>query len=176
MGFTSEGMVISSTPCVLNSHRSPGRHYGLCQRRLTCSDPTSPVSGRLVGSCLLRAGSQTDGPVPSLALSHPRYCDKHEVQSCPLADCEVLRHDHPYRGRLGFPSLARVGRFLSVAERFLYYDLSPGSALAGGPGSPGIAQAPGPSLSPSDTLSAVASPGALVFRDGISPSSGALDS
>ena len=41
-------------------------------------DPTPPVSGRLVGSCLLGAGSQTDGPVPSLALSHPRDCDKRE--------------------------------------------------------------------------------------------------
>ena len=63
-----------------------------------------------------------------------------------------------------------------MAERFLYHDLSPVSALAGGPGLPGIARAPSPSLSPSDPLSAVASPGALVPRDGISLSSGALDS
>ena len=58
----------------------------------------------------------------------------------------------------------------------LYYDLSPGSALAGGPGSPGIARAPGPSRSPSDALSAVAYQGALIPRDGTSLSSGALAS
>ena len=66
-----------------------------------------------------------------------------------------------------FPSLAQV-------EKFLFYDLSPGSALAGGLGSPGIARASGPSRSPSDALSAVASQGALVPRDGPSLSSGAF--
>ena len=95
------------------------------------------------------------------------------VKKSDLVPSQTAKY-HPYRGRLGFPSLTRVGRFLSVAERFLYYDPSSGSALAGGPGSPGIARAPGPSLSPSDLFSAVASPGALVPRDGISLSSGAL--
>ena len=28
--------------------------------------------------------------------------DKREVRSCPLADCEVPRHDHRYQGRQGF--------------------------------------------------------------------------
>ena len=38
-----------------------------------------------------------------LALSHPRDCDKREeVASRALADCEVSRHDHRYRGRQGF--------------------------------------------------------------------------
>ena len=41
------------------------------------------------------------------ALSHPQDCDKREeVGSCALADCEVPRYDHQYRGRQGFPSLA----------------------------------------------------------------------
>ena len=46
----------------------------------------------------------------------------------------------------------------------LYHGRSPGSALAGGPRSPGFARAAGPSRSPSDALSAVASQGALVPR------------
>ena len=54
-----------------------------------------PLSGRLVGSLLLGAGSQTDRPVAPLALSHLRDCDKREeVGSRALADCEVPRHDH----------------------------------------------------------------------------------
>ena len=84
---------------------SPGLHQGLCSRVRVGSlarDPSYPASGRLVGSCLLGTGSHTGGPVPSLALSHPRDCDKREVRSCPLADCEVPRHDHPYCGRPGF--------------------------------------------------------------------------
>ena len=41
--------------------------------------------------------------VAPLALSHPRDCDKREeVGSRALADCEVPRHDHRYRGRQGF--------------------------------------------------------------------------
>ena len=55
----------------------------------------------------------------------------------------------------------------------LYHDLSPGSALAGGPRPSGFARASGPSRLPSDVLSAVASQGALVPRDGPSLSSGA---
>ena len=109
--------------------RSPGLHQGLRSRVSVGSlarDPTSPVSGRLVGSCLLRAGSQRGGSVPSLALLHPRVCDKREeVRSCPLADCEVPRHDHPYRGRQGF-SVWR--KFLSVAESF-YTITSPPAQL-----------------------------------------------
>ena len=61
-----------------------------------------------------------------------------------------------------------------MAKAKLHFDLSYGSALAGGPGSPGIARASGPSRSPSDALSAVASQGALVPRDRPSLSSGAF--
>ena len=56
----------------------------------------------------------------------------------------------------------------------LFHGCSPGSALAGGPRSPGFARAAGPSRSPSDELSAVASEGALVPRVIPSLSSGAL--
>ena len=56
----------------------------------------------------------------------------------------------------------------------LYLGRSPGSALPGGPRSPGFARAAGPSRSPSDALSAVASQGALVPRVRPSLSSGAF--
>ena len=46
----------------------------------------------------------------------------------------------------------------------MYHGCSPGSALAGGPLSPGFSRAAGSSRSPSDALSAVASQGALVPR------------
>ena len=79
--------------------RSPGLHQGRGRVSVgTLSrDQTSPLSGRLVGSLLLGAGSQTGLPVAALALSHPRDCDKREeVRSLALADCEVTRHDHRY--------------------------------------------------------------------------------
>ena len=86
--------------------RSPGLHQGLrsCVSLGTHSwDQTSLLSGRLVGSLLLGAGSQACHPVAPLALSHPRDCDKREeVGSRALADCAVSRHDHRYRGRQGF--------------------------------------------------------------------------
>ena len=83
---------------------------------------------------------------------------------------------------LGMTIHTEAGTVFRLAEipvgggELLYYDLSPGSALAGGPGSPGIARAPGPSWSPSDVLSARASQGALVPGDGTSLSSRALAS
>ena len=58
---------------------SPGLHQGLRSRvsvGTLARDQTSPVSGRLVDSCLFGAGSQAGRPVPSLALSHPRDGDK----------------------------------------------------------------------------------------------------
>ena len=101
---------------------SPGLHQGLRSRVSVGTlprDQTSPVSGRLVGSLLFGAGSQAGRPVAPLALPHPRDCDKREeVGSRALADCEVSRHGHRYRGRQGFSSLARVEKFLMVAESF----------------------------------------------------------
>ena len=86
--------------------RSPGLHQSLRGRVSMGTlprDQTSPVSGRLVGSLLLGAGSQAGRPVASLGLSHPQDCDKREkVRSLALADCEVSWCDHRYRGRQGF--------------------------------------------------------------------------
>ena len=65
-----------------------------------------------------------------------------------------------------FPSLARVEKFLTVAESFC--------TMAGDPRSPGLARAAGSSRSPSDALFAVASEGALVPRVRPSLSSGAF--
>ena len=58
---------------------SPGLHQGLHGRvsvGTLSRDQTSPLSGRLVGSLLLGAGSQVGRPVAPLALSHPWDCDK----------------------------------------------------------------------------------------------------
>ena len=63
-----------------------------------------------------------------------------------------------------FPSLARVEKFLTVAERFLFNAISPSSALAGDLGSPGFAGAVGSSRSTSDALLAVASEVPVVPR------------
>ena len=63
-----------------------------------------------------------------------------------------------------FPSIARVEKFLTVAERFLFHAISPSSALAGDLGSPGFAGAVGSSRSTSDALLAVASEVPVVPR------------
>ena len=121
-----DGLPVPS-PVFRTVNCSPGLHQGF---RSSVSvgtlsrDQTSPLSGRLVGSLLLGAGSQTGRPVASLALSHPRDCDKREVGSRALADCEVSRHDHRYRGKV-YPSLARVKKFLMVAESFCTMDAPP---------------------------------------------------
>ena len=108
-----EGDGLSVPSSVLRSvDRSPGLHQGLRGRVSVGTlprDQTSPLSGRLVGSLLFGEGSQAGGPVAAFALSHPRDCDKREVRSCALADCEVSRYDHRYRGRQGF--------FVSSASR-----------------------------------------------------------
>ena len=155
--------------------RSPGLHQGLRGRVSVGThswDQTSPLSGRLVGSLLLGAGSQTVRPVAALALSHPRDCDKREeVRSRALADCEVSRHDHRYRG---FSVSGASQEIPDGSGELLYHGRSPSSALAGDPRSPGIARAAGPSRSPSDALLAVASEGALVPRVRPSLTSSAL--
>ena len=63
-----------------------------------------------------------------------------------------------------FPSLARVEKFLAVAERFCSMQSPPSSALAGDLGSPGFAGAVGSSRSTSDALLAVASEVPVVPR------------
>ena len=97
--FGGDGLPVPS-PVFRTVDCSPGLHQGLrsCVSVGTLSrGQTSPLSGRLVGSLLLGAGSQTGRPVAPLALSHPLDCDKvEEVGSRALADCEVSRHDHRY--------------------------------------------------------------------------------
>ena len=158
--------------------RSPGLHQGLHSRVSVGThsrDQTSPVSGRLVDSCLFGVGSQAGRPVSALALSHPRDCDKREeVGSRALADCEVSRHDHRYRGRQGFSVSGASREIPDGSGELLYYGRSPGSALAGDPRSPGFARAAGSSRLPLDALSAVASQGALVPRVRPSLPSGAF--
>ena len=111
------------------------------------------MSGRLALSCLLGARSLTDGPVAVLLLSHPLVCGHQGgAGHCVLADCDMLRYLHGYRGRRGVQSLSRGVTFMSVVESFL-----PTSALTGGPRSPVVAWGTGPSQPSSDAFSAVAS-------------------
>ena len=172
-----DGLPVPS-PVFRTVDHSPGLHQSLrsCASVGTLSrDQTSPVSGRLVDSCLFGAGSQAGRPVFALALSHPRDCDKREeVRSRALADCEVSWHDHRYRGRQGFSVSGASREIPNCSGELLYHGCSPGTALAGDPRSPGFARAAGPSWSPSDALSAVASQGALVPRVRPSLSSGAI--
>ena len=175
--FTSEGTVYQF-PVFRTVDCSPGLHQGLRSRvsvGTLSRDQTSPLSGRLVGSLLLGAGSQTGRPVAPLALSHPRDCDKREeVGSRALADCEVSRHDHRYQGRQGFSVSGASREIPDGSGELLYHRCSPSSALAGDPRSPGFARAAGSSRTPSDTHFTVASEGALVPRVRPSLSSGAF--
>ena len=117
--------------------RSPGLHQGLRSRVSVGTlprDQTSPLSGRLVASRFFGAGSQAGRPVAPLALSHPWGCDKREeVGSCALADCEVPRHDHRYRGRQGFSVSGASREIPDGGGELLYHGRSPGLALAGDP-------------------------------------------
>ena len=172
-----DGLPVPS-PVFRTVDRSPGLHQGLrsCVSVGTPSrDQTSPLSGRLVGSLLLGAGSQAGRPVAPLAWSHPRDCDKREeVGSRALADCELSRHDHRYRGRQGFSVSGASREIPDGCGELLYHGRSPSSALAGDPRSPGFARAAGSSRSPSDAHFTVASEGALVPRVRPSITSSAL--
>ena len=158
--------------------RSPGLHQCLRGRvsvGTLSRDPTSPLSGRLVGPLLLGAGGQAGSPVAALALSHPLDGDKREgVGSCALTDCEVSWHDHRYRGRQGFSVSGASREIPDGSGELLYHGRSPSSALAGDPRSPGFARAAGSSRSSLDALFAVASEGALVSRVRPSLTSSAL--
>ena len=159
--FGGDGLPVPS-PVFRAVDRSPGLHSRVSVGTLS-RDQTSLISGLLVDSCLFRAGSQTGRPVPALALSHPRDCDKREeVASRALTDCEVPRYDHRYQGRQGFSISGSSREIPAGGGELLCPGLSSGSALAGGAWSPGFTRAAGSSWSPSDALSAVASQGALV--------------
>ena len=136
-GLPVPSLVLRSVDC------SPSLHQSLRSRVSVGTlprDQTSEVSGRLVGSLLFGAGSQTGGPVPSLALSHPRDCDKRdEVGSRALADCEVSGHDYRYRGRQGFSVSGASTEIPGGSGEILCSGFSPSSALAGDPRSPGFA-------------------------------------
>ena len=108
---------------------------------------------------------QAVSPGAPLDLSHPRDCDKREeVRSRALAGCEVPRYDHRYRCRQGF-SVSGASREIPIGGgEILCFEISPGSALAGDPWSPGFAGAVGSSRSSSDALLAVAAEDALVPR------------
>ena len=87
--------VLRAVDCSPGFYQSLRGGVGLGSRS---RDSTAPLPGRLVGSLLLgEEGQGVDQGAP-LALSHPRDCDKRE--------------------EVGSRALARVEKFLTVAERF----------------------------------------------------------
>ena len=147
---------------------SPGLYQGLrgsVSLGTLPRDQTAPLPGRLVGSLLFGEESPVVSPGAPLDLSHPRDCDKREeVRSRALAGCEVPRYDHRYRCRQGF-SVSGASREIPIGSgEILCFAISPGSALAGDPRSPGFAGAVGTSRSSVDALLAVASEDAVVPR------------
>ena len=156
------------SPVLRSVDCSPGLYQGLCggvSLGTHSRDQTAPLPGRLVGSLLLGEESQGVDQGAPLALSHPRDCDKREeVGSLALAVCEVPRYDHRYRCRQGLPVSSQSREVPYGSGEILFHAISPGSALAGDSGSPGIAGAVGSSRSSSDALLAVASEDAVVPR------------
>ena len=121
-GLPVQSPVFQSVDC------SPGLHQGLRGHVSVGTlprDQTFPLSGRLVGSILFGAGSQAGRPVTPLALSHPRDCDKGEVGSRALTDCEVCRHDHRYRGGQGFSVSGASREIPDGSKELLYHGHSP---------------------------------------------------
>ena len=108
--------------------RSPGLHQGLRSRVSVGTlprDQTSPVSGRLVASRFFGAGSQAGRPVAPLALSHPRDCDNEKPDLVPSQTAKYLGMTIDTEAGKVFPSLARVKKFLTVAESFCTMDAPP---------------------------------------------------
>ena len=161
-----DGLPVPS-PVLRTVDCSPGLHQGLRGMSVWAHsrEIRPPLSGRLVGPLLFGEEGQAGSPVASLTLSRPRDCDKREeVRSRALAVCEVPWYDHRYQCRQGF-SVSGASREIPIGSgEILCYGISPGSALAGDPRSPGFARAPGSSRSSSDALIAVAAEDALVPR------------
>ena len=156
------------SPVLRSVDCSPGLYQSLCggvSLGTLPRDQTAPLPERLVGSLLLGEESQAVDQGAPLALSHPRDCDKQvEVGSRALAACEVPRYDHRYRCRQGLPVSSQSREVPYGSGEILFHAISPGSALAGDSGSPGIAGAVSSSRSSSDALLAVASEDAVVPR------------
>ena len=101
---------------------SPGLYQGLrggVSLGTHSRDQTAPLPGRLVGSLLLGEESQGIDQGAPLALSHPRDCDKREKSDLvPSQSAKYLGMTIDTGAGKVFPSLARVEKFLMVAERF----------------------------------------------------------
>ena len=163
--------VLRSVDCSPGLYQSLRGGVGLGSRSRY---PTAPLPGRLVGPLLLgEEGQGVDQGAP-LALSHPRDCENEKKSDLvPSQSAKYLGMTIDTGAGKVFPSLARVEKFLTVAERFCSCNL-PSSALAGDLGSPGFAGAVGSSRSTSDALLAVASEVPVVPRVRPSLASGAL--
>ena len=111
-----QSTVLRSVDC------SPGLYQGLCggvSLGTLSRDQTAPLPGRLVGSLLLGEESQGVDQGAPLALSHPRDCDKREeVDLVPSQSAKYLGMTIDTGAGKVFPCLARVEKFLTVAERF----------------------------------------------------------
>ena len=128
----------------------------------------------LVLSSSEREAKQAVQSLLSLCRTLGIFDKREEVGSRALADCEVFRHGHRYRGRQGFSVCGASREIPDGSGELLYRGRSAISAFAGDPRSPGFARAAGSSRPPLDALLAVASEGALVPRVRPSLSSSAL--
>ena len=142
----------------LTVDRSPGLHQGLRSRvsvGTLARDLTSLASGRLVGSCLQS--------LLSLCCTLGIVINEKKSDLVPLQTAKYLGMTIDTEAGKVFPFLARVEKFLTVAESFCSMTSPLAQLWQVVPGSPGIARASGPSRSTLDALSAVASQGALVL-------------
>ena len=104
---------------------SPGLHGSVSVGTLP-RDQTSPLSGRLVGPLFFGEEGQAGSPVAPLALSHPQDCDNEKKSELvPSQAAKYLRMTIDTGAGKVFPSLARVEKFLSVAERFCAMESPP---------------------------------------------------
>ena len=108
---------------------SPGLYQGLrgsVSLGTLPRDQTSPLPGRLVGSLLFGEESQAVRPGAPLDLSHPRIViNEKKSDLMPSQAVKYLGMTIDTGAGKVFPSLARVKKFLSVAERFCALESPP---------------------------------------------------
>ena len=110
------------SPVLRSVDCSPGLYQGLrggVSLGTLPRDQTAPLSGRLVGSLLLGEESQAVDQGAPLALSHPRdVINEKKSDFVPSQSAKYLGMTIDTSAGKVFPSLARVEKFLAVAERF----------------------------------------------------------
>ena len=164
---------ISSRPCALDCRLLLRSSLGCLQRYLCGLTPTGfvfSVTWTTGWSSPLRRQRPKKNFQDLLSLCHSLriVINEEKADLVPLQTANYLGMTIDTGAVRILPSLARVEKFLSVAETFCTLSAPPCSALAGGFGSPGFTGEAGSSQSTSNALSAVALEDALVSRVGSS--------